>query len=79
MNAALYFELVDAVARTEDAGQLAIVEERIAGTAMQPIERRVLDRAVRARGEALLLRHQVSGPTIRHAASSDSARMGVRG
>ena len=53
MNAALYFELVDAVTRIEGSAQLKAVAERIAATPMHPLERRVLERALRARTEAL--------------------------
>jgi hypothetical protein len=53
MNAALYFELVDAVAKVDGSARLRAVAERIAATPMHPLERRVLDRALRARTEAL--------------------------
>ena len=46
MNAALYFELVDAVAKVDGSAKLRVV-------AMHPLERRVLERALRARTEAL--------------------------
>jgi hypothetical protein len=62
MNAALYFELVDAVASVDGLAGLAAVAERIAATPMHPLERRVLDRALRARSEALALQIQVNGP-----------------
>ena len=68
MNASLYFELVDAVARVDDAARLSAVAQRIAATPMHPLERRVLDRALRARSEALALRCQLSGSE-----SSDSS------
>jgi hypothetical protein len=53
MNAALYFELVDAVARIDGSAQLKVVADRIAATPMHPLERKVLDRALRVRTEAL--------------------------
>lgn len=60
MNATLYFELVDAVAQVDEHAQLALVAERVGATPMHPLERRVLDRAVRARREALALRDQIA-------------------
>jgi len=53
MNAALYFELVDAVAKVDGSAKLRVVADRIATTPMHPLERRVLERALRARTEAL--------------------------
>ena len=53
MNAALYFELVDAVAKVDGSANLRVVADRIAATPMHPLERRVLERALRARTEAL--------------------------
>jgi hypothetical protein len=53
MNAALYFELVDAVAQVDGSAKLRVVADRIAATSMHPLERRVLERALRARTEAL--------------------------
>jgi hypothetical protein len=60
MNAALYFELVDAVTRVEGLAQLKAVADRIATTPMHPLERRVLERALRARSEALELHSQAT-------------------
>jgi len=60
MNAALYFELVDAVAKVDDHAGLAAVAGRIAATPMHPLERRVLDRALRARSEALIIQAQLT-------------------
>jgi hypothetical protein len=62
MNAALYFELVDAVARVDGEAGLSVVAQRIAATPMHPLERRALDRALRGRSEALALQIQVKGP-----------------
>jgi hypothetical protein len=53
MNAALYFELVDAVTKIDGSTKLRVVADRIAATPMHPLERRVLERALRARTEAL--------------------------
>ena len=62
MNAALYFELVDAVAMVDDESGLTVLAEKISATEMHGLERRVLDRALRARGEALALRCQLGAP-----------------
>jgi hypothetical protein len=62
MNASLYFELVDAVARVDSPAGLGVVAERISATPMHPLERRVLNRALRARTEALALRRQLTVP-----------------
>lgn len=59
MNAALYFELVDAVAKTDRASELRAIADRISTIPMHPLERRVLDRAVRARTEALAIQRQL--------------------
>lgn len=64
MNAALYLELVDAVARIDGSAQLKVVADRVAATPMHPLERRVLDRALRARSEALVIRRQLLTPDI---------------
>ena len=64
MDAALYFELVDAVARIDGQAGLADVAARITAAEMHPLERRVLDRAVRARGEALTLQTQLLIPDL---------------
>ena len=64
MNAALYFELVDAVAKVDRQTELRIVGDRIAATPMHPLERRVLDRALRARTEALAIQGQLSLPRL---------------
>ena len=53
MNAAEYFELVDAVTKIDGKTQLRVVADRIATAHMHPLERRVLERALRARTEAL--------------------------
>jgi hypothetical protein len=62
MNASLYFELVDAVARVDGYAELIVVGQRVLATEMHALERRVLDRALRARSEALDLRRQLGGP-----------------
>ena len=62
MDAVLYFQLVDAIANIRSPQDLTIVSERVANTPMHPLERKVLDRALRARSEAL----DLLGPTISH-------------
>jgi len=64
MNAALYFELVDAVSRVDESPQLKLVADRIAMTPMHPLERRVLERALRARTEALAIQRNLSVPDL---------------
>jgi hypothetical protein len=53
MNTAQYFELVDAVAKVDGSAKLRVVADRIAMTPMHPLERRVLERVLRARTESL--------------------------
>jgi hypothetical protein len=62
MNASLYFELVDAIARVDGEAGLSAVANRVAATPMHPLERRVLERALRVRSEALSLQGQVETP-----------------
>jgi len=69
MNAAEYFELVDAVTKIDGKTRLRVVADRIATTSMHPLERRVLERALRARTEALdlqghLLTSDLVGPSL---------------
>ena len=64
MNAALYFELVDAVARIDELAQLKVVADRISATPMHPLERRVLDRALRARSEALMIQRHLTADVV---------------
>ncbi|HUQ79818.1 MAG TPA: hypothetical protein VM076_01705 [Gemmatimonadaceae bacterium] len=64
MDAALYFELVDAVARIDGQAGLVDISARISATDLHPLERRVLDRALRARGEALTLKSQLLIPDL---------------
>ena len=64
MDAALYFELVDAVARTDGQAELDAVSKRVMATELDPLERRVLDRALRARNEALALQRELLLPGL---------------
>ena len=79
MDAALYFELVDAVARIDGEAGLADVAARITATEMHPLERRVLDRALRARGEALALQSQLLIPDLFRDASGEATPLVARG
>ena len=66
MNAAEYFELVDAVTKIDGKTQLRVVADRIATTPMHPLERRVVERALRARTEALDLQsHLLTSELVR--------------
>jgi hypothetical protein len=66
MNAAEYFDLVDAITKIDGKTQLRVVADRIATTSMHPLERRVLERALRARTEALdLMSHLLTSELVR--------------
>ena len=79
MDAALYFELVDAVARIDKQTDLATVSERVMATPMHPLERRVLERALRARGEALALQGQLVLPGLYQDVSSTAKPLAAGG
>jgi hypothetical protein len=79
MNAALYFELVDAVSRVDESPQLKLVADRIAMTPMHPLERRVLERAVRARTEALAIQRHLSVPNLLSGVAADHKPLVARG
>ena len=79
MNAALYFELVDAVARIDGPATLKAVADRIASTPMHPLERRVLERALRARTEALDIHAQFLTGAILDDRSSGVRPLTARG
>jgi hypothetical protein len=64
MDAALYFELVDAVAKSDGHTELVKLAERIMATPMHPLERRVIERAIRARAEALAIQQQLNAPDL---------------
>jgi len=59
MDASLYFQLVDAIANARSPREISAIADRVAATHMHPLERRVLDRALRARTEALDLQDPV--------------------
>jgi hypothetical protein len=79
MNAAQYFELVDAVAGIDGSAQLKLVADRIAATPMHPLERRVLDRALRARTEALAIQRQLPAPELLSASLTEASQIAARG
>jgi hypothetical protein len=79
MNAALYFELVDAVAKIDGPADLKVVAERISATPMHPLERRVLDRALRARTEALAMRRQLMTSNSQLGSSTEGTALVGRG
>ena len=79
MNAAQYFELVDAIAGTDGSPQLKLVADRIAATPMHPLERRVLDRALRARTEALAIQRQLLAPELLSASLTEASQIVARG
>lgn len=79
MNASLYFELVDAVARVDGHAELIVVAERVSATEMHALERRVLDRALRARSEALAIRCQLGFPASFGGASADTKSRAAAG
>jgi hypothetical protein len=79
MNAALYFELVDAVAKIDGPADLKVVAERISATPMHPLERRVLDRALRARTEALAMRRQLMTASSQLGSSTEGTALVGRG
>jgi hypothetical protein len=79
MNAALYFELVDAVAKVDGSTKLRAVAERIAATPMHPLERRVLERALRARTEALDLQGHLLAPDAVHPSGPGTKSIAARG
>ena len=79
MDASLYFQLVDSIASASSPRELTAVAERVAGTPMHPLERRILERALRARTEALDL-HDIIGDEIRRpiVGKNDDARSVAR-
>lgn len=79
MNAALYFELVDAVALVDGSPELKLVADRIAMTPMHPLERRVLERALRARTEALAIQRNLSVPNLLSGVAVDHKPLVARG
>ena len=79
MNAAEYFDLVDAVTKIDGKAQLRVVADRIATTSMHPLERRVLERALRARTEALDLQSHLLPPELVWTSASEKESLVARG
>ncbi len=59
MDACAYFELTDAIAAATDRGELDVLRRRLEVTEMHPIERQVLERVLRSRGDMLRLGESV--------------------
>jgi hypothetical protein len=55
MDARAYFEFTDAIAAANDRVELDAIRDRLEATEMHPMERRVLERAVRTRADTLRL------------------------
>lgn len=55
MDARAYFEFTDAIAAAQSPGELDAIRDRLEATDMHPIERRVLERALRTRVDTLRL------------------------
>jgi hypothetical protein len=55
MDARAYFELTDAIAAANSPRELDAIRDRLETTDMHPIERRVLERALRTRVDTLCL------------------------
>ena len=79
MDAALYFELVDAVARIDGQAELDVVSERVMAISLDPLERRVLDRALRARTEALALQRELLLPGLFSSPTPEAKPLATRG
>lgn len=79
MNASTYFELVDAIAGVDGDAGLAAIASRVAATPMHPLERRVLDRALRARSEALAIRCQLLLPELYRVSSVEAESLAANG
>ena len=79
MDAALYFELVDAIAKVDRESELAAIRSRLIVTSMHPLERRVLERALRARGETIALQSQFVMSGIFPSGSLEAKPLEARG
>ena len=55
MDARAYFEFTDAIAAANDPVELDGIRDRLDATEMHPMERRVLERALRTRVDTLRL------------------------
>ncbi len=79
MNAAEYFDLVDAITKIDGKTQLRVVADRIATATMHPLERRVLERALRARTEALDLQSHLVASALVSTTAEESGSLVARG
>ena len=79
MDAALYFELVDAIAKVDRESELAAIRSRLIVTSMHPLERRVLERALRARDEAIAPQSQLVRSGIVPSGSLEAKPLEPRG
>ena len=79
MDAALYFELVDDIARVDTEAELAVTTARVLATPMHPLERRVLERAIRARGDAIALQSQFVMPELLRDGALEVKALAARG
>ena len=79
MDAALYFELVEAVARIDGQAELDVVTERVMASPLHPLDRRVIDRALRARTEALALQRELLPPGPLSPATPEATPLAARG
>ena len=79
MNAAEYFDLVDAITKIDGQTQLRVVADRIATTTMHPLERRVLERALRARTEALDLQSHLVASALVPTSVGENGSLVARG
>ena len=53
MDARHYFQISDAIAAADSLDALTSLTEEVGATEMHPLERRVLERALRSRADAL--------------------------
>jgi hypothetical protein len=79
MDAAPYFELVDAIARIDGQAELDAVTERVMATVSHPLERQVLERALRARTESLALQRELLRRRMFRAIAADVNPLAAQG
>ena len=65
MDARAYFDLTDAISAAHSPAALEAIRTRIRATEMHPFERRVLERVLRTRAEALRDQAVLCGPPRR--------------
>jgi hypothetical protein len=79
MDAAPYFELVDAIARIDGQAELDAVTERVMATVLHPLDRQVLERALRARTESLALQRDLLRPRMFRAIAAEVNPLAAQG